>query len=160
MAHLWRNDAGGWSPVMLDARGAELDRGRVLLRCAPLADDAWVLLAAPGTDVAVNGDAPIAGLAVLRDRDAIRSGGEVVFFAARDAAAVETLDVGAMDDDVACARCRRRLADGAIVVRCPACRAVHHQDDRLPCWTYAERCAACVEPATLDDAPRWSPEEL
>lgn len=161
MAHLWRNDASGWSLAMLDERGATLDDGRVLVRRAGRADGAWLLLAAPAARVAVNGDAPLAGVAVLRDRDAIRAGDELVFFAARGVAAVVALgEAAAADPDARCARCCRRFTAEAHVVRCPACGAFHHQDDALPCWTYAERCAACVAPASLDVAPRWSPEEL
>lgn len=159
MAYLWTSDASGWSRVMLDARGATLDGGRVRLRRARDADGVWLLLAAPGARVALNGDAPLGGVAVLRDRDAVRAGDRLLFFAARDVATVVILDAAA-EPDVRCARCTRRLAAGARVVRCPACAACHHQDDALPCWTYAEHCAACVEPAALDAAPRWSPEEL
>ena len=161
MAHLWRHDASGWSLAMLDARGAALDGGRVLVRRAPQADDAWLLLAAPGARVAVNGDVPLAGIAVLCDRDAIRAGDDLVFFAARDVAAVVVLgDGAAADPDACCARCCRRFTAEARVVRCPACGALHHQDDALPCWTYAARCASCVAPASLDVQPCWSPEEL
>ena len=161
MAHLWRSDAAGWSHEMLDERGTSLDGGRVLVRRAYAADGAWLLLAAPHARVALNGDTPAAGIAVLRDRDAIRAGDESVFFAARDAAVVQVLEAAtAADPDVRCARCSRRFAASARVVRCPACTALHHQDDALACWTYAERCAACVEPASLEPGPRWSPEEL
>lgn len=161
MANLWSEDAGGWSSRALEASGDALGDGVVVRRTAssPFGEE-WLLLAGVASRVAVNGDAPCAGLVVLRDRDEIRLAGRVRFFTARNAAAVERWPDGTALAALRCPRCRRRIEEGTAVVRCPGCGVVHHESDALPCWTYAERCAACPEPTVHDEASRWTPEEL
>lgn len=181
MALLWQNDSGGWTALVLDARGAALDargachaRGAragdpppvessvaMLRRSVTAAGEEWLLLCAPGARVAVNGDPLHAGVAVLRDRDEIRlaDAAGALFFAAHHAAVVETFTAAGDDPDFRCPRCRRRIEAGATIVR-SRCGVVHHQSEALPCWTYAERCTVCPEPTALDDQPRWHPEEL
>ena len=60
-----------------------------------------------------------------------------------------------------CPRCKQAIPPGSMAVRCPSCGVWHDQRDEKPCWTYAERCAACQnQPTALDADFRWTPEDL
>jgi len=142
----------------LDANGRAL-----IYRAAPTSGpEAWTLLAAPGGVVVVNGDPVRAGVVALQSRDEIRlADGERVFITMERAAAIERY-APASDDEIRCARCRRWLVAGDEVVRCPAgsCGVIYHQHESLPCFTYADSCAACGQATEIGTGPAWSPEDL
>jgi hypothetical protein len=106
-----------------------------------------------------------AGLCVLGDRDEIRMGGELRYFSTETLASVEAFP-GA-ERAVFCGRCRQKIEAGTPAVCCPGCGIWYHQDEsanlaeseRLPCWTYSEKCAFCGHPTALDTVFAWTPEE-
>jgi hypothetical protein len=60
-----------------------------------------------------------------------------------------------------CPRCKQRLERADLAVKCPRCRAWHHQSEKFPCWTYDSTCALCQHQLTaLDAGYSWTPEEL
>ena len=135
----------------------------ILRRCDTDSGPRWALLAPPGAKLHFNGDSLRLGIGVLRDRDEIRiedpqGNSRRYFFSTEELARVETLPPV---PSAACPRCKLALMPGDPAVRCPTCGVWHHQTDDRPCWTYAERCAACQsQPTDLAASYRWTPEEL
>lgn len=177
MAHLWRvADAGDWEPWELDspllALGREArpraidsiagadDGVLVVLRRAPASRDGeWLLLAEADASVHVNGLPVPHGIAALADRDEIRlPEGLRVFFSTERLAHVTPYPHDAPRGF--CPRCKQPLQSGGAAVRCPGCGLWHHASTELPCWTYADHCAAgCPQPTALDAGFRWTPED-
>lgn len=176
MAHLWMQEAtGGWVIVPLESDPLALDgmppRRLQASRLAPEARggafvmpfeqdgmERWALVD-DGGRVRINGHPPAAGLRILEDRDEIRiAAGATAFFSSEKAARVEPFP-GA-ERPVHCPRCKLAIDPGAPAVGCPRCAIWHHQSDRYPCWTYAERCALCDQETALDAGFRFSPEDL
>jgi hypothetical protein len=177
MAHLWlKDDSDGWAVLSLDKQAytlatnpprpvaphlaAEVAASRVLLLRAQLVEGAsWVLLAKEDGDVFINGSRLSLGIRVIADRDEIRVRDlATIYFSTESLPAVAQFP-GA-EKALFCPRCRMKIEEGRLAVRCPSCGVWHHQTDDLPCWTYAEVCALCPQPTDLDAGFRWTPEEL
>lgn len=170
MAHLWAHLADGWvvlplerTPVTfaalgaaIDAQGAPLPAGQFVRSGADREE--WHLVSRPASAITVNGTPLHTGLRTLADRDEVGVPGlGALFFSAERLARVEPLpDVGR---EVACPRCRQRIAPGTPAVRCPGCDLWHHQGGELSCWTYAATCAMCGQATAEGTGFRWTPEE-
>lgn len=148
MAHFWIHGEAGW-----DVNGME-DGGGIVRAGAQVMEvgGEWVLFCAPWAGVRVNGLRPGGGLHVLSDRDEISGGDGRVYFSTERLAEVEAH----LGSAVRCPRCKREVAEGAEVVRCPGCRATHH----LACWTYGPHCTLCAVETAMDAGYRWTPEDL
>jgi uncharacterized protein YbaR (Trm112 family) len=119
----------------------------------------WVLIAAPGFEVRVNGAAVPLGIRVLADRDEISTDeGGAIYFSTENLARVEPFP-GAQNR-LFCPRCKQAVETDHPAVRCPQCGVWYHQTDELPCWTYAQHCALCDQSTQLSAGYRWTPEEL
>lgn len=180
MAHLWIQESQGWRAEQLTARVFELARleasaGGLVARdaaepvtrtTASLARSevggapAWALIAPPHSRVRVNGEAPLAGLCVLADRDEIViASGVRYFFSTETLAQVDPFPGSEQGQAVFCGRCRDRITRGALAVRCGGCGIWYHQDADLPCWSYSENCAFCGRATALDAGFQWTPED-
>jgi hypothetical protein len=172
MAHLWIEDADGWGAKKLDgtqfdlaARSVRTTEGSSaasakaaqLVRADAGGSPAWALIAPTDSGVRVNSRALPAGLSVLSNRDEIRIGGEVQYFSTETLA--EVVPFPGSVRAVYCARCRQEIEVGSPAVCCPNCGIWYNQSAELPCWTYAEKCAFCGHPTTLDSGFTWTPEE-
>lgn len=176
MAHLWMEEAANeWVVVLLErdalaldavpprrlaANGAaeEVGDSAILMPFEQEGTERWALIDG-GERVRINGHPPAAGLRVLEDRDEIRTiAGGTVYFSTETRARVEPLP-GA-DRPLHCPRCKLAIDVGTPAVSCSRCAIWHHQSDRYPCWTYAERCALCKQETDLDAGFRFSPEDL
>ena len=178
MAHLWSQSVGGeWQPSRLDARAVALSATTPHVRALPgdlpaserslvvlcltgePASDEWTLLVGREARVLVNGLAVDLGIASLADRDEIRWPMSPPLFFSREQLAI----VVPFPADILrglCPRCKQTIGAGDSSVRCPGCGLWHHAAETLPCWTYADSCAACSQPTKLDAGFRWSPEEV
>jgi hypothetical protein len=178
VAHLWGQAIDGeWHAHVLGGAPVQLFADAPRVRLAPsrrsaadpsevclwpsadAAAEDWALLAGPASTVRINGRRVDAGIAVLRDRDEIRVAASApLFFSSERLASVSLFP----DDGTRgfCPRCKQAIAAGSNAVRCPGCGIWHHASEELPCWTYAERCAACPQPTALDHGFRWTPEDL
>lgn len=176
MAHLWlRHDGDDWSAMLLAGHAIDISvhPPRILAEAFRLAEDTraavipvgaedpptWVLLVAAGSDVRINGFAPVAGLRVLQDRDEIRATrAGALFFSTETLACVE--EFPGSERTVFCGRCRQAMEKGQMAVRCPhsRCGIWYHQTDNLPCWTYAPACGFCPQATALDAGFTWVPE--
>ncbi len=177
MAHLWTKDDAGWIAHALSRESYDIG-AHAAARTAPLASlfiegsgasaklvradfagsEVWALIAAPGSGIRVGGEAPLAGLRVLRDRDEIRTpDGEQYFFSTEALATVAPF--ASNGREVFCGRCRQRIAVGAPAVRCPGCGVWYDQSTGLPCWTYADTCAFCAHSTAMNAGFAWSPED-
>lgn len=184
MAHLWIEQLNGdilWGLASLDGGGAafalsdDVERpvqvgsgdGHVgALACIrrvtdPQGAERWRLYASPESALQVNGLPLLIGMRVLRDKNKIHVGASpAMFFSTeRPARVMPFVDQGR---PVKCPRCRRTIAVGEPVVRCPnpACGAWHHQDadGSFECWTYDDQCGAgCNWPTDLDGGFQWTP---
>lgn len=176
MAHLWIEDESEeWAVLALGVDTLDLrarpprpagttagdrcdDSAVVLMSRASDEGAGWAVIAAPGTDVRVNGLPLAGGIRLLEDRDEIRVAGASMFFSTETLPRIEAYGGGA--EPKFCPRCRQEVAPGAPAVRCPECGVWHHESEELPCWSYAETCALCPQPTDLETAGfRWSPEE-
>ena len=177
MAHLWmKNESDEWAlllleadayglagrrPVRLTARSGRADAscGVAIRRSGGRAGEAWMLLSRPDAQVAINGRPARLGVAILADRDEIRTPmlGRM-FFSTEVSAHVEPFP--ASGARVFCARCKQDIKADAPAVRCPGCLLWHHESEDLPCWTYDRTCAVCPQETALDAGFRWTPEEL
>ena len=119
----------------------------------------WVLLAATGAPVWLNGEVVSAGIRVLRDRDEILIAGRARFyFSTEEVAKVEPFPPSA---GVAhCARCHQTIQPGTPAVRCPTCGNWCEQSEEKPCWTYGPTCPRCDQATAFETGLRWTPEEL
>jgi hypothetical protein len=177
MAHLWSTaGTGSWTAVIVDAETVALDPSGLVRRPAGPVDPAaapaavvcraggvgcetWTLLVPAGVAAFVNGVEVRVGIAVLADRDEIRlSGSRSLFFSTETAATVAPFPADGPRGF--CPRCRQPIEPGTPAVNCPRCALWHHQSQALPCWTYADRCAACAQPSALDAGFTWTPEEV
>ncbi len=175
MAHLWFRDKNDehWSAITMGARALNIcvcpphappmafrlgeNADALVVRAVAGGAPVWVLLAMANSEVRVNGFAPVAGMRVLQDRDEIRTGvGGTLFFSMEALASVEEFVGG--EQAIYCGRCRQRLEQGHLAVRCPRCGIWYHQAD-LPCWTYSPTCAFCPQSTPLDTGYSWVPEE-
>ncbi len=175
MAHLWRKTTAGWEARTLakkvydldsltahrageakpGAAGADAARG---VLAAVEGSRTWVLASSPDAEIRVNGRAPLAGLAVLSDRDEIRlRGGVQCFFSSEDLARIE--EFPALDRPTHCGRCHLPIKAGSSAVRCPICGIWYNQSAEFPCWTYSDICAYCGHPTSLEAGFSWIPEE-
>ncbi len=185
MAHLWtRLEANeDWTIVPLDgdhhqlarrqlsppSDGSGADSGRpsvLVVRRRSGKQDQWVLLSRVGGNVRVNGQLLVLGTRVLRDRDEILlsdngSGEWRRYYFSLERPARATVFPAAQGPMV-CPRCKQPLRHGETAVQCPNphCGTWHHQNDKLPCWTYSATCALCDQPTPLDTGYRWTPETL
>jgi hypothetical protein len=176
MAHLWLHGGDDWRVLELAGHvydltvspprqlALEIPEARLaptaalLLRAGGAQDEAWLLVAGREARVAVAGDPVLGGARRLADRDSIRfAGAEELFFSTERLAVVEPHPVG--ERALYCPRCKQAIAAGTAAVRCPSCRVWHHQNEELPCWTYASTCALCPQPSALDAGFRWTPED-
>ena len=179
MAHLWVADPEQlWSIAPLehdlysigvgDSGSAEITLGEkawqtlVARHRAEHGKASWVLMAAPGQRITVNGAETLAGLRVLQDRDHIRLFDKETavsfFYSAELIPRVEAFP-GA-DTPVACPRCKIIIEPGASAVKCPGCGAWYHQSEEYPCWSYADKCALCKHPADMEAGYQFTPEDL
>jgi hypothetical protein len=179
MAHLWVEDAGGqWAilPLLGDrfdlaalcrvAKGATPGGdlvaptiGASLLRGGDGGQSAWHIVAAPDTDIWLNGLPLRSGFRVLADRDEIQLDcGASCFFSTETLATVAPMP--ASGKTMICPRCRQAIEPGSDAVRCPRCGLWHHEGPALPCWTYAVTCALCPQPSALDAGFQWTPIPL
>lgn len=184
MAHLWTaNGSGEWRVEPIEGGRVSLlarrqlaassqderdpiGRAPAIVSVALPTAEAWVLIGARHSRVRVNGDSVATGIRVLRDRDEIQVDGRRLYFSTETLARV----VPFADDPpsrssgeararaVPCGRCRGPIAAAADAVKCPACGIWHHQSAELPCWRYADTCAACPQPTDLDAGFRWTPD--
>ena len=172
MAHLWLRTQGPGLAVLPLAEGAYLltgDPARPVVRhdgdpppgAAVLRHvvDQWLLAAAEGAPVRLNGLPLALGLRVLMDKDELCIGrGGRLWFSTERLAVVEPFPGAAQP--VFCPRCKTEIKKGVPAVRCPSCGIWHHEDGDLKCWTYAPRCAICDQPTELGQSYRWTPEGL
>jgi phage FluMu protein Com len=165
MAHLWVRQENDWAVLKLELPVYDLSKASPKPGSGPdaspvelmLVDGEWVLISAPGANVHVNGLPIAANIHVLADRDEIIVNQERLYFSKEVLATVEKYS----GITVRCPRCKLEIITGERVVRCPACRALHHME--LPtknCWGYAQTCALCPAPTVLGAGYQWTPEEL
>jgi len=177
MAHLWlTTEAQQWAVLPLEAAAFTLatnpprqvpvpvadgyaSSNVLLVRTSPAEGPTWVLIAAPGSGVCVNGLPLAIGLRVVSDRDEIRIPGVgALYFSTERLARVEQCP--GSDKSLVCPRCKQGIERGAAAVMCPCCGVWHHQTDELNCWTYSEVCALCDHATDLKAGFQWTPEEL
>jgi hypothetical protein len=175
MVQLWHSDNHGeWNP-------SEFDKGQIHLSARtllPLRRKShrsllissgtignsleWLLFLPPDStgqspDVKLNGVTIIAGLVHLNNKDFLRSATAECFFTTQRLQALSTYEGKA----VSCPRCRLQIVEGTRVVVCTQCRAVHHQNEEMACWTFAETCTLCSERVDLESRTYgWTPNGL
>jgi hypothetical protein len=160
MAHLWVRQENDWMVLRLESPVYDLSKAFPKPGAGPqaspveltLVDGEWVLLSAPGAKVDVNGLPVAANIHVLANRDEIMVDQERLYFSTEVPATVEKYSGATLR----CPRCKLEINAGDRVVRCPGCKAVHHED----CWSYAPTCSLCPAPTPLDAGYQWTPEEL
>ena len=173
MAHLWREDDAGWRPFAIGEAAYTLDERLMPAVAATDTSDAdplpavqlrrgtrdrWVLLARAGAPVLVNGLPVALGIVTLADRDEIRlPPAAPIYFSTERLAEVVSCPPGTAG---VCPRCKSPVADGDDAVRCPGCGLWHHASSERPCWSYADHCAACLQPTAADAGYQWTPERL
>src|ERR1039457_5775469 len=116
---------------------------------------AWVLIAAAGSDIRVNGRTVNAGLWALANKDEIRAREKRLYFSNETVA--EVVPIPGVGRPVFCGRCRLPIAAESPAVCCPGCGIWHHQgghDNRL-CWTYAPACSCCDSQTELGSGLTW-----
>ncbi len=185
MAHLWIRDETGafcarslsqtsldmgkYPPASLDGNdpGAAGGSDVHLIAATPGSDaETWALIWGDQREVWINGLPLLTGIRILTDRDEIRiDSGEPMFFSTETLACVETFP-GA-DREYLCLRCKRPIETGSLVVRCPICRVIYHQDENQKegdwkCWTYSDTCATegCPGRTELKTEYEWVPDDL
>jgi hypothetical protein len=176
-----QRETGDWAALYLDAeelfgegglaawaarRFFTFTRGSspvAIRRVNSLPGECWALLTSPEAHVHHNAQRVLLGLVVLADRDEIRvtdalsPQGRRFYFSAQSMARVEPAPAGL----ASCPRCKLPIDAQSPAIRCPRCRAWHHQRDDRPCWTYADRCASCHDQDTSPDGHlSWTPEEI
>ncbi|MEE9146353.1 MAG: hypothetical protein V3U27_03045, partial [Candidatus Tectomicrobia bacterium] len=130
-------------------------------RAAPTAGPGEFSLLVPrGCTVRVNQTPVVAGLRVLRHRDAIRIGRAPAFyFSTERLARVETFP--GSDVTTHCSRCRSEILAGDAVVQCPICKTTMHEmpDKKRGCWHFSATCV-CGGPTDFSADYRWHPGDL
>lgn len=113
----------------------------------------WLILAPPGTAVAINGIAVQSGIALLQHEDEIASADNTIaYFTAETLPEVVSFSGRAAK----CGRDRSVITEGAAAVRC-ACGVWYHEE----CFEYGGDdavCVACGRPTRLDGSGLWRPE--
>ena len=183
MAQLWirQNDAepSAWAVVCLDdsgdtlcltgephrpvvtGAGGEAQWPAYVVRHADRdasGQDGWLLFASGQMRVSINGDRLDLGVRALRDKDEIRVNEATMLFSNDQLARV--LPFPGIGRPCQCPRCQSEVELGSPAVRCPVCGIYYHQSGDTPCWTYAEKCAVCDRPTSLEDRCLWTPEGL
>jgi hypothetical protein len=164
VAHLWFNQEGEPAAMPLSAEAYDLatalprtidPAGRYdcgLIRV----EQNWVLVSTAAARVRVNGHTLTTRIRVLADRDEVTLGGRRFYYSKEELAAPEAYQGGTLR----CPRCKQPVTSGQQVVRCPQCRAIHHQTEKLNCWSYSDTCSLCQQPADLNAGFQWVPEEF
>ena len=178
MAHIWFQDhTDKWFALPL--RGKPVDLGKsppkpingsrqisskvpraVLLPTTPgSVSTGWALLWSPRAKISLNGLPHANGFSVLSDRDEIRFGGDkILYFSTEELAHVESF--AGSERPIPCPRCKSPVKEGGLIVKCPNCGVVHHQDEKRGCWTYAKTCSLCPAPTDLEAGFQWTPENI
>lgn len=178
MAYLWHNSNDkNWIPTELTG-SAILSNGKIksvdhpdsltplpaVLLYAHRFDTqptCWILLAAPGSQVGINGEKLDTGIRILADRDAISVvPHRAMYFTTERQAQIEKFTG---TEQTFCPRCKLEIKPHDLAVCCPRCLIFHHHKDQdgESCWTYTETCALCDQPTELNStAFNWSPEDL
>lgn len=178
MAYLWQNENDEtWTPTEL-TRSAILRNGKIESADNPRSPAAlagilfyahhfeaqplrWILLAAPGSRVSLNGENLETGIRILADRDAICVPPcRAMYFSTERRTQVEEY-TGI--EQAFCPRCKLEIKPHDLTVCCPRCLVFHHhkEQDGESCWTYTETCALCDQPTELNSpAFNWTPGEL
>jgi hypothetical protein len=181
MAVIWHTNDGGqsWMPWLLEAERYQLGANGLtaiennsadgdksgLLLVRRSAEEEWILIAAPGSNVRLNSISLLIGIRALRDHDEIlvhgNAGGLMRFFFSTEQL-VQVEPFPAMNESSRCPRCKQSILSGDLAVQCPnpRCRIWHHQKEDLPCWSYEPTCAQCGWPTNLNADYRWTPEAL
>ena len=177
MAHLWvKNDAGRWAVLPLEGDAFVLSTNppsplseiscarealsRVVLLCRKRAEElTWILVSGQKSEARINGSRLTLGVQTITDRDEIRVEGIGTFyFSTESLAKIEPFPGSA--ESLYCPRCKQAVLSGNAAVKCPQCRTWYHQEDDLPCWSYAETCSLCPQVTDFNAGFRWTPEEL
>jgi hypothetical protein len=144
MASILTRIDGQLTVTALAAPAHALPGGALLLRGRSERFEEWILMAPPDAAARVNGEPLPFGLRRIRHRDEIHVLGRFFSFSTECPAKVEPF-AGA-PGPVTCPRCGFPVELGRPAARCPACRAVHHEDPERPCYSYSGCCAACSAP--------------
>jgi len=128
----------------------------------PFGDPPEFALVAPArARVRINGEPLRAGIRVLGDRDEIRLGDTLVYFAAYSPPRVTSFSE-AEHGSLHCPICTRALSGP--VVRCPRCGRFFCETDEteeFPCWTGGPTCpSGDGQPTALGAEFDWVPEVL
>jgi hypothetical protein len=161
MAHLWKPEADqSWVATVLldDQRLVDDGSDAVLMRRLADTPNGWAILTRDPASVRVNGAPLSLGIAMLADRDEIRTADRTLWFSTETRPAVEPFPESTPRGS--CPRCKTAIEPASRAVRCPSCGLWHHASDELPCWSYGATCAICTQPTALDAPCRWSPEDL
>lgn len=177
MAHMWVKEVSGeWAVMQLDGGGFILTGNPLdpvqrrdseedteaahILRHNGAEGETWLILAEPHSGVRINGTVLASGIRVLRDRDEVLVGGtQRLFFSSERLPHAEPFP--GIEQLIFCPRCKQEIAVETMAVKCPQCRAWHHQSEEFPCWLYSENCALCDQPTNLDDSNfQWTPKSL
>lgn len=181
VAHFWirrtRDNGPGWAAVPLTGRSyqfvdaepyarradgtAAIVGGAMVLHIDDEAADQWILIAAPGAGLRVNGREALLGALPLRDRDEIRlPDGQRLYFATERLPEVVVLPKAAQK--TICPRCCDPIEQGTPAVNCPCCGIWCHQRNDRPCWHYegASTCPRCSQSNAPDAGYRWWPDGL
>lgn len=133
--------------------------GEILLSLnARSARSQWLLVAAPGSRLAVNGNEVLLGAYALLDHDELRlANGRRLFFSTERLPSVVRFPRS--DHEIRCARCDSEIAQGSPAVECTRCGAWCHQSDLLTCWRYegTTHCPRCDQSNSSEAGFRWSP---
>lgn len=157
---MWRDfGPDGWTPTLLDGDGLALGSSAAIRGFDGVNEAAWMLFAASGARVLVNGLPVTIGIVVLSDRDEIRVSSEPPLYFSTETLA-EVAPFPESGPRGFCPRCRQPIAPGSHAVRCPGCGLYHHASEDLSCWTYSAQCAGCSHDTALDAGFRWTPEDL
>lgn len=154
---------GAWTRVAIPAGGLALRRdeagrpgfavdGEAIATLVPFRGrgglSAALVLSPSARRALVGGYRPLP-VVVLRHRDELYVEGRIFYFSQIDAPPSVTRLTEA-EPALHCARCRRRLEAGDLVLRCAACGAPYHEGDRsdegaapLRCASYDPRCGGC-----------------
>ncbi|MCA8959927.1 MAG: hypothetical protein KDC38_05420 [Planctomycetes bacterium] len=141
-----------WTPIEIPGSGVELSFGRFEVQ-----HGRWFFLA-HSTTVVLNGADEPWGIIAIDHGDEITvtmSDGSRrrLCFSSEEIVRVEPCAiVGGR-----CARCDQTIDVDSPAARCVGCRTWFHMTDRLPCFTYAERCHRCDAPTRLSDELQWWP---